>query len=439
MAEWNRGNEPERDRERERWNRPEGDQGWRDRGREDDRGFVARGTDEVRSWFGDDEAERRRRMDEQRDDWRDRDRGGDRWRATGRDEGRRGPYAWEGGGRYGAEGHWDRGQNYGRGAYDPASRGDAPRWQEQGRWSEARHVPERSGASGVWNTGSDWSQRGTGSEFRDRGVTSYSYTEVWMIPGPFTGRGPRGYQRSDDRISEDVCERLTHHGQIDARDIDVSVQGGEVYLRGSVDTREAKRQAEDIAEAVSGVREVHNELRISRGGADAGLVGRGSGLTGDTRTQMAGTGATRDRDARTATPEDRPSGSDAPEIQARAGLGKTPDSGQDNPDSILGLSPTAGGTTQTGTTPGTTPAGTTASDAARRNRSTTYRTNGRRPHASPARGRRSSSRSGGRRSASSSAAVARPNTRCAATMSASRSGGCWCGGRRSPSAGSQPT
>src|SRR5206468_3666756 len=41
---------------------------WSDRNRDtDDRGAVSRGADEVRSWFGDDEARRRREMDERRD------------------------------------------------------------------------------------------------------------------------------------------------------------------------------------------------------------------------------------------------------------------------------------------------------------------------------------------------------------------------------------
>ena len=48
-----------------------GYRGYQERDR--DRGFMERAGDEVRSWMGDDEAARRRRMDEQRDDRRDRD------------------------------------------------------------------------------------------------------------------------------------------------------------------------------------------------------------------------------------------------------------------------------------------------------------------------------------------------------------------------------
>jgi len=94
---------------------------------------------------------------------------------------------------------------------------------------------------------------------------TWTYTEYWLIPGPFTGRGPRGYQRSDDRIKEDVCDRLTQHGQIDASDVEVGVENCEVTLSGTVDSREAKRRAEDVADSVQGVREVHNQLRVQQG------------------------------------------------------------------------------------------------------------------------------------------------------------------------------
>ncbi|MFL5330742.1 MAG: BON domain-containing protein [Gemmataceae bacterium] len=83
--------------------------------------------------------------------------------------------------------------------------------------------------------------------------------------GPFTGKGPKGYQRADDRICEDVCERLTQHGDIDASDIEVRVDKGEVTLTGMVDDRRIKRMVEDIADDVSGVVEVHNQIRIRRG------------------------------------------------------------------------------------------------------------------------------------------------------------------------------
>src|SRR5690242_1928486 len=109
---------------------------------------------------------------------------------------------------------------------------------------------------------------------------TYGYGER----GRFTGRGPRGYQRSDERIREDINERLTEHPEIDASDIEVQVKGGEVTLTGTVDRRQTKRMAEDLCENVSGVKEVHNQLR----------VGEDKQETASTHSQPAG-GAARNR------------------------------------------------------------------------------------------------------------------------------------------------
>jgi len=85
------------------------------------------------------------------------------------------------------------------------------------------------------------------------------------IPNPrpsYRGVGPKNYQRSDDRIREDVCERLAHDDYVDASDIEVTVSEGMVTLAGTVDDRGSKRRAEDIAESVRGVRDVQNTLRL---------------------------------------------------------------------------------------------------------------------------------------------------------------------------------
>ena len=76
------------------------------------------------------------------------------------------------------------------------------------------------------------------------------------------GRGPRDYVRSDARIEEDVNDRLTDHPRVDASEIEVSVADREVTLSGTVDTRRAKRFAEDCCDSVSGVTHVQNNLRI---------------------------------------------------------------------------------------------------------------------------------------------------------------------------------
>jgi osmotically-inducible protein OsmY len=77
----------------------------------------------------------------------------------------------------------------------------------------------------------------------------------------YRGHGPRNYKRSDDRIREDINDRLTDHAYLDASEIDVAVSDGDVTLTGSVINRYAKRMAEDIADDVSGVKNVENRLR----------------------------------------------------------------------------------------------------------------------------------------------------------------------------------
>ena len=79
-----------------------------------------------------------------------------------------------------------------------------------------------------------------------------------------SGKGPKGYNRSDDRIREDVNDRLSDNAYVDASEIEVQVSNGEVTLTGSVNERNAKRMAEDIAESVLGVRNVENRIRVKR-------------------------------------------------------------------------------------------------------------------------------------------------------------------------------
>jgi CBS domain-containing protein len=82
--------------------------------------------------------------------------------------------------------------------------------------------------------------------------------------GEHAGRGPRGYGRSDDRIREDINERLTDDAMIDASEIEVEVRDGEATLTGTVRVRSEKRRAEDIAESVRGVKHVQNNLRVGQ-------------------------------------------------------------------------------------------------------------------------------------------------------------------------------
>jgi hypothetical protein len=81
-------------------------------------------------------------------------------------------------------------------------------------------------------------------------------------PGPHVGKGPRNYTRSDGRIYEEVCERMADHGGLDASNIDVRVDNGDVILTGSVPDRRSKQLAEDLSDTVFGVQDVRNELKL---------------------------------------------------------------------------------------------------------------------------------------------------------------------------------
>ena len=125
--------------------------------------------------------------------------------------------------------------------------------QQRGSYRGSENMGGYSG--GMSNYGSSGA---SGSESYSGGAANYGQQQR----GRHSGKGPKGYQRSDDRIREDVCERLTNDGDIDATEIEVKVNNGEVTLSGIVDERYEKRMAEEIAENVSGVKDVHNQVRV---------------------------------------------------------------------------------------------------------------------------------------------------------------------------------
>lgn len=103
--------------------------------------------------------------------------------------------------------------------------------------------------------------RYAGPEYLDRVSLSKGYGH-YAPPG--MGKGPKDYKRSDARIYEDVCETLLNDRQVDASDIEVEVQSGLVTLRGSVDNRAMKKEAERCIEEVSGVEDILNLLKIQQ-------------------------------------------------------------------------------------------------------------------------------------------------------------------------------
>lgn len=91
-----------------------------------------------------------------------------------------------------------------------------------------------------------------------------SYSSQSSYEESYTGRGPKGYKRSDERIREEICDTLERHPRIDASEIEVEVKDGEVTLKGSVNQREMKHLAERAVEHMAGVKDVTNQIKTQR-------------------------------------------------------------------------------------------------------------------------------------------------------------------------------
>jgi hypothetical protein len=152
------------------------------------------------------------------------------------------------------------------------------------------------GYYGVWYLGQDLGEEEPEPEGRSGESWGAQPGETSWRRGAgqgHAGRGPKGYQRSDDRIKEDVNDRLTENDRLDASEMEVAVKSGEVTLKGTVPNRQSKRLAEDIAESVAGVHDVMNQLRVvddrkrvgeHNGGSGATKAGRQSPTSGRTPT-----------------------------------------------------------------------------------------------------------------------------------------------------------
>lgn len=82
--------------------------------------------------------------------------------------------------------------------------------------------------------------------------------------GPHAGKGPRApRQRGDDEIRADAEQALTDDSWLDASAVDVQIEAGVATLDGDVESRAAKRRAEDLVDEIPGVNDVRNNLRIS--------------------------------------------------------------------------------------------------------------------------------------------------------------------------------
>ncbi|HEU4508905.1 MAG TPA: BON domain-containing protein [Pyrinomonadaceae bacterium] len=137
---------------------------------------------------------------------------------------------------------------------------------------------------GWWDRASDAVASWFGDEEAERRRRMDQRREEWR------GKGPKGYRRSDERIREDINDRLSE-GYLDASEVEVTVVSAEVTLTGTVNNRWDKRRAEDIAESVSGVTHVENRIRVKQPGSES--YGSNTMTTsGTTSTTGAGSGDT---------------------------------------------------------------------------------------------------------------------------------------------------
>jgi hypothetical protein len=179
--------------ERSRWrddDRFGGDRGWRgqDRGSSggrDDRGFFERAGDEIASWFGDEDAERRRRQD-QRQDGRTEQRGYSGSGGQNRDYDR----------GYGRD--WDRDRNSERSAFSSGDAGNFDRGNSD--WDR-----DRSRGPGRYE---DWNDnRGA---FARGGSSERDYDRNWRQE--FSGDGARsGRNQGVDRWVEENNRDFGRH------------------------------------------------------------------------------------------------------------------------------------------------------------------------------------------------------------------------------------
>ncbi len=234
---------------------------------EDDRGVRGRGS---LGYGGREYGER---------DYRDRDYGS---RGYGTQGG-------SGGGRGGSYERDDRNRSWGedRGSMyrSQESRGDYGGGYADDRYDRRGDDRGRNRDRGFWEQAGDEIASWFGDDDAER-----RRHEDERRAAQHRGRGPRGYSRSDERMREDVSDRLTDDAYVDASDIEVTVSGGEVTLTGMVPDRHTKRRAEDVAESVSGVSHVQNNLRVRSQTGNQSATGWGSS-TGAGASAMATVGS----------------------------------------------------------------------------------------------------------------------------------------------------
>lgn len=207
---------------------------------------------------------------------------GDRDYESGRASGQR---------RSGEEHHWRSDRGFGEG-YGTAHVEDSDHYErhmhmpyDAAGWDYTRQRDLERSAKRHPQDDMPISERDHREREHARTGTGHSYGQSYQ------GRGPRNYTRSDARIAEDLNERLADSEAIDASDIVVEVAQGVVTLSGTVERRWMKHLAEDLADRCSGVKDVHNHIRVIPMASESGLGSGASNMPQDDTDTAAGDSA----------------------------------------------------------------------------------------------------------------------------------------------------
>lgn len=186
-------------------------------------------------------------------------------------------------GRSGAERGYSEGLT---GDYPQPQRYNYPTgFRSNERYGERGRDYDREGGRGWWDRASDEVASWFGDEEAERRRRRDDQRE-------HRGRGPKGYRRADDRIKEDVNDRLSDDYYLDASEVEVAVENTEVTLTGTVNNRNDKRRAEDLAESVSGVTNVENRLRVKQSSGYGDYSNTGTTSRTPTSSNITGTPGT---------------------------------------------------------------------------------------------------------------------------------------------------
>jgi osmotically-inducible protein OsmY len=242
-----------------------------------------------------------------------RDFGGGGFRSRGDESGRRGygSSGWESQGTYGDDYREGR---YGSGdfGFEQGTRGEPSFGSSSGeRYDSPRYFGSGSYAEGGTHYTGGWDQRGErSSSSTSSGDYGYGY-QGSSAPGQrgesrhherpgllrrLFKRGPKGYQRSDERLREDISERLMESHDVDSSEVSVLVVSGKVTLDGTVPDRYMKHYIEDLVDACPGVQDIDNRIRVDANSGrwpedtrSSSATGSSSGTSGQTGSGTSST------------------------------------------------------------------------------------------------------------------------------------------------------